>query len=227
MNHVIIVAGGSGQRMASAVPKQFLPLGGRPILMRTIERFAAFDPAMDIIVVLPQSQTDYWQRLCHEHRFGIGHRTTAGGATRYESVSNGLALVDGEGLVGIHDGVRPLVSLPTLERCYAMAATHGNAIPACDSVDSVRMLKPDGSNTAADRTCVKLVQTPQVFDVKLIKQAYQLGYRPTFTDDASVAEAAGIGINLTEGNRENIKITTPVDLLLAEAILNEGENRPE
>lgn len=213
--------------MASAVPKQFLPLGGRPILMRTIERFAAFDPAMDIIVVLPQSQTDYWQRLCHEHRFGIGHRTTAGGATRYESVSNGLALVDGEGLVGIHDGVRPLVSLPTLERCYAMAATHGNAIPACDSVDSVRMLKPDGSNTAADRTCVKLVQTPQVFDVKLIKQAYQLGYRPTFTDDASVAEAAGIGINLTEGNRENIKITTPVDLLLAEAILNEGENRPE
>ena len=108
-----------------------------------------------------------------------------------------------------------------------MAATHGNAIPACDSVDSVRMLKPDGSNTAADRTCVKLVQTPQVFDVKLIKQAYQLGYRPTFTDDASVAEAAGIGINLTEGNRENIKITTPVDLLLAEAILNEGENRPE
>ncbi len=227
MNHVIIVAGGSGQRMASAVPKQFLPLGGRPILMRTIERFAAFDPAMDIIVVLPQSQTDYWQRLCHEHRFGIGHRTTAGGATRYESVRNGLALVDGEGLVGIHDGVRPLVSLPTLERCYAMAATHGNAIPACDSVDSVRMLKPDGSNTAADRTCVKLVQTPQVFDVKLIKQAYQLGYRPTFTDDASVAEAAGIGINLTEGNRENIKITTPVDLLLAEAILNEGENRPE
>lgn len=213
--------------MASAVPKQFLPLGGRPILMRTIERFAAFDPAMDIIVVLPQSQTDYWQRLCHEHRFGIGHRTTAGGATRYESVRNGLALVDGEGLVGIHDGVRPLVSLPTLERCYAMAATHGNAIPACDSVDSVRMLKPDGSNTAADRTCVKLVQTPQVFDVKLIKQAYQLGYRPTFTDDASVAEAAGIGINLTEGNRENIKITTPVDLLLAEAILNEGENRPE
>lgn len=227
MNHVIIVAGGSGQRMASAVPKQFLPLGGRPILMRTIERFAAFDPAMDIIVVLPQSQTDYWQRLCHEHRFGIGHRTTAGGATRYESVRNGLALVDGEGLVGIHDGVRPLVSQPTLERCYAMAATHGNAIPACDSVDSVRMLKPDGSNTAADRTCVKLVQTPQVFDVKLIKQAYQLGYRPTFTDDASVAEAAGIGINLTEGNRENIKITTPVDLLLAEAILNEGENRPE
>ncbi len=227
MNHVIIVAGGSGQRMASAVPKQFLPLGGRPILMRTIERFAEFDPAMDIIVVLPQSQTDYWQRLCHEHRFGIGHRTTAGGATRYESVRNGLALVDGEGLVGIHDGVRPLVSLPTLERCYAMAATHGNAIPACDSVDSVRMLKPDGSNTAADRTCVKLVQTPQVFDVKLIKQAYQLGYRPTFTDDASVAEAAGIGINLTEGNRENIKITTPVDLLLAEAILNEGENRPE
>ena len=226
MNHVIIVAGGSGQRMASAVPKQFLPLGGRPILMRTIERFAAFDPAMDIIVVLPQSQTDYWQRLCHEHRFGIGHRT-AGGATRYESVRNGLALVDGEGLVGIHDGVRPLVSQPTLERCYAMAATHGNAIPACDSVDSVRMLKPDGSNTAADRTCVKLVQTPQVFDVKLIKQAYQLGYRPTFTDDASVAEAAGIGINLTEGNRENIKITTPVDLLLAEAILNEGENRPE
>ena len=156
MNHVIIVAGGSGQRMASAVPKQFLPLGGRPILMRTIERFAAFDPAMDIIVVLPQSQTDYWQRLCHEHRFGIGHRTTAGGATRYESVRNGLALVDGEGLVGIHDGVRPLVSQPTLERCYAMAATHGNAIPACDSVDSVRMLKPDGSNTAADRTCVKL-----------------------------------------------------------------------
>lgn len=227
MNHVIIVAGGSGQRMASAVPKQFLPLGGRPILMRTIERFAAFDPAMDIIVVLPQSQTDYWQRLCHEHRFGIGHRTTAGGATRYESVRNGLALVDGEGLVGIHDGVRPLVSLPTLERCYTMAATHGNAIPACDSVDSVRMLKPDGSNTAADRTCVKLVQTPQVFDVKLIKQAYQLSYRPTFTDDASVAEAAGIGINLTEGNRENIKITTPVDLLLAEAILNEGENRPE
>ena len=227
MNHVIIVAGGSGQRMASAVPKQFLPLGGRPILMRTIERFAAVDPAMDIIVVLPQSQTDYWQRLCHEHRFGIGHRTTAGGATRYESVRNGLALVDGEGLVGIHDGVRPLVSQPTLERCYAMAATHGNAIPACDSVDSVRMLKPDGSNTAADRTCVKLVQTPQVFDVKLIKQAYQLGYRPTFTDDASVAEAAGIGINLTEGNRENIKITTPVDLLLAEAILNEGENRPE
>ena len=192
MNHVIIVAGGSGQRMASAVPKQFLPLGGRPILMRTIERFAAFDPAMDIIVVLPQSQTDYWQRLCHEHRFGIGHRTTAGGATRYESVRNGLALVDGEGLVGIHDGVRPLVSQPTLERCYAMAATHGNAIPACDSVDSVRMLKPDGSNTAADRTCVKLVQTPQVFDVKLIKQAYQLGYRPTFTDDASVAEAATV-----------------------------------
>lgn len=219
MTHtVLIVAGGKGLRMGSDLPKQFLPIGGKPVLMHTIEAFHHFDRTMKIILVLPQEQQTYWQELCAKHSFVIEHTLVDGGETRFHSVKNGLACVN-SGLVGVHDGVRPFVSPEVIKRCYELAAIKKAVIPVIDVVETVRHITETGSETVS-RNDYKLVQTPQVFDAELLKQAYAQEYTPFFTDDASVVEAMGVSVCLAEGNRENIKITTPFDLKISSALVN-------
>ena len=218
MEYVLIVAGGKGLRMGADIPKQFLPVGGKPVLMRTLEAFYAYNQDMRIILVLPHGQQDYWKRLCGEYRFDIPHSIADGGETRFHSVRNGLALVDEPGLVGVHDGVRPFVSQEVIARCYALAATKLAVVPVVKVVETVRRLTDAGSITV-NRDEYRLVQTPQVFDGEVLKQAYSQPYTSAFTDDASVVEAWGVPVTLTEGNRENIKITTPFDLKVAAALL--------
>lgn len=217
--YVIIVAGGSGVRMGGDIPKQFIELCGRPILMRTIEVFSKLPISPKIIIVLPQLQIEKWKILCTEHNFGIKHTVVAGGTERFYSVQNGLqAIDDDDSIVAIHDGVRPLVSSTVIEECYRVAEIKGNAIPVMTPVESVRLIKND-SSIAFPRSNVMLVQTPQVFNTGLIKQCYRQPYSINFTDDASVVEARGEKIFTVEGNRENIKITNQSDLLIAEALL--------
>lgn len=218
----ILVAGGQGLRMGGDVPKQFLPLGGRPVLMHTIDRFREVFPDMHIIVVLPQGQHDYWHDLCRRHHLEGGFLTAPGGDTRFHSVLNGLNAIPAdvsEGLVGVHDGVRPFVSRDTLRRCYEEAARSGTAVPVVPVVETLRHVSPDGESMTVPRSDYRLVQTPQVFSLDLLRRAYRQPYTPQFTDDASVVEALGERITLVEGNRENIKLTTPADLLLAKGIM--------
>ena len=217
----VIVAGGSGSRMGSEIPKQFLELLGKPVLMHTIEVFRRFDPHSEIIVVLPEHQIDFWKELCKKHLFNFEHQVVCGGETRFHSVSNGLAKINESGIVFIHDGVRPLVSNETLKRCSEMAELRGNAIPVLAVNESLRKVEGE-SNISVDRSQYVSVQTPQTFRSEQILKAFQQEYDPLFTDDASVAEKAGFEIHLVEGNRENIKITTPVDLIVAEAILSKS-----
>lgn len=216
--HVIIVAGGKGLRMGGNIPKQFLPVGGKPVLMRTIEAFYSFDPSIHIILVLPVSQQAYWKELCETYRFTLSHEIADGGETRFHSVKNGLARISGDGLVGVHDGVRPFVSPEVIATCYAEAAIHRAVIPVIDVVETVRHLTGERSETVP-RNQYKLVQTPQVFEVCLLKTAYNQAYTDAFTDDASVVEATGQEVYLVPGNRENIKLTTPFDLKIAEVLL--------
>lgn len=218
----ILVAGGQGLRMGGDVPKQFLPLDGRPVLMHTIDRFREVFPDMHIIVVLPQGQHDYWHDLCRRHHLEGGFLTAPGGDTRFHSVLNGLNAIPAdvsEGLVGVHDGVRPFVSRDTLRRCYEEAARSGTAVPVVPVVETLRHVSPDGESMTVPRGDYRLVQTPQVFSLSLLRRAYRQPYAPQFTDDASVVEALGERITLVEGNRENIKLTTPADLLLAKGIM--------
>jgi len=217
-NTTIIVAGGKGERMNTDTPKQFLEIQGKPILMHTLEVFHRFDAAMQLILVLPFTQIDFWSGLCKKHAFTLPHEIVTGGQTRFLSVKNGLKAVQTNRLIAVHDGVRPLVSVETISRCFTEAEKLGAVIPVIDMVDSVRQLTENG-NQSIDRTALKLVQTPQVFDGKLLKSAYAQEFSPLFTDDASVVEATGKEIYLVEGNRENIKITTEFDLRLAETIL--------
>ncbi len=217
--YAVIVAGGSGKRMGSEIPKQFLPLRGRPVLMHTIERFAKYRPDMNIILVLPAHQIDRWQALCKEHNFSIEHKIVHGGSTRFDSVKNGLNQIQDDGVVAIHDGVRPLVSRQTINRTFIEAAAYGSAIPVTDSTQSVRIIDDGGISHAVNRSSVVLVQTPQVFKTSLILSAYEQPYNDMFTDDASVVEAAGAHVHLTHGNIENVKITTKDDMLYAEAVM--------
>lgn len=199
--------------MGSAIPKQFLCIDGRPILMHTIERFHQYDPSMQIVVVLPRDQFPYWKQLCQAHHFNADYCLTAGGETRFHSVSNGLAAVDAQAqCIGVHDGVRPYVSVDVIRNTYDSALQTGAAIPVIDIVETVRHLLPGGTSETVPRSEYKLVQTPQVFRANLLRSAYQQPYNPGFTDDASVVEAYGHPITLVCGNRENIKITTPADL---------------
>ena len=203
--------------MGGDIPKQFLPVCGKPVLMRTLEAFHAYDSSIHIILVLPVSQQAYWQDLCLEYQFTLAHDIANGGDTRFHSVKNGLALVEGEGLVGVHDGVRPFVSQEVIARCYEEASLKKAVIPVIGVVETVRHLTDEGSETVP-RDQYKLVQTPQVFDVALLRRAYQQEFTDMFTDDASVVEALGEKVYLVEGNRENIKLTTPFDLKLAEML---------
>lgn len=218
MNYALIVAGGKGLRMGSELPKQFLPIGGKPVLMRTIEAFYAYNSEIQIILVLPCSQQPYWADLCREHHFSVPHHVADGGETRFHSVKNGLAFVTTPGLVGVHDGVRPFVAGEVIASCYILAAEKKAVVPVIDVVETVRHLE-GGESVTVNRDEYKLVQTPQVFDADLLKQAYEQPYTADFTDDASVVEALGSPVFLTAGNRENIKITTPFDLKIATALL--------
>jgi 2-C-methyl-D-erythritol 4-phosphate cytidylyltransferase len=216
--YVIIVAGGSGQRMKSIIPKQFMELAGKPILMHTINKFYTYDADMTMILVLPADHIPLWKDLCERFQFSIPHQITPGGETRFHSVKNGLALTGEEGVVAIHDGVRPLISHATIDRCFLAASQWGNAIPCIPVHESVREEGKEG-NKIINRSNLKLIQTPQVFKIHLIKKAFEQPFDPCFTDDASVLERLGEKIHLVEGNRENIKVTEPVDLIFAESMM--------
>lgn len=216
---IIIVAGGKGLRMGGEIPKQFLPVNDKPVLMLTLETFYRFDPQIKIILVLPREQQAYWDELCVKYHFEIPYLLADGGETRFHSVKNGLSMADDDGLIGVHDGVRPFVSQEVIAHCFDAASTKEAAIPVIDVVETVR--KIDGEESATvDRNNYKLVQTPQVFTSSLLKRAYNQEYSPLFTDDASVVEAMGIKVVLVPGNRENIKITTPFDMIIANALVN-------
>ena len=218
--YTIIVAGGSGLRMQTSIPKQFLLLNDLPVLMHTINRFYKVDKQQTIVLVLPAEHFDYWEKLCQEYNFKTPHIVTNGGKTRFESVKNGLSLVSQESIVAIHDGVRPLVSAKTILLCKQKAIELGNAIPVIDMDESVRMITEKGS-VSVERDRYKKVQTPQVFKSDIIINAYKQDYSLLFTDDASVVENIGIEINLVEGNKENIKITHTSDLLIASELIKQ------
>jgi 2-C-methyl-D-erythritol 4-phosphate cytidylyltransferase len=217
--YVVIVAGGSGKRMGMETPKQFLELAGRPVLMHTIERFIKFNDSIEIITVLPENQLRFWADLQKKYSFDVPHTLVKGGSKRYFSVRNGLGFVNSPGLVAIHDGVRPLVRLDTIKRCFEAAEKYGNAIPVISPADSIRM-ETDKGSVPVNRMNVRQIQTPQVFDAGLLKKAYKQEFDPSFTDDASVVEKGGEKIHLVEGNRENIKITNPEDLFIAQTLLS-------
>lgn len=218
LNYVIIVAGGTGTRMNAGMPKQFISLAGKPILMHTIEKFFAADRAMKIIVVLPENEISEWKKLCAQHHFIIAHEIVKGGETRFHSVKNGLERVGEDGVVGVHDGVRPLLSVSLINNCFSEAAKKGNAVPCMPLRESVRRVS-GSENQAMNRNELVAIQTPQCFSVATFKKAYLMDYKSSFTDDASVVEALGEKINLTVGEEENIKITFPVDLAVSEALI--------
>ena len=220
MDYIIIVAGGQGLRMGLPVPKQFALVAGRPVLMHTIARFHEADPSLGIIVVLPSDQHDYWTALCREHDFGIEHVVVDGGETRFHSSLNGLKAIpaDADGVVGIHDGVRPFVTIEVILRCYDEARRVGAVIPVVPVVDTLRLADADGNSHNVDRSSFRAVQTPQVFNIALLRKAFMQPWRPEFTDDASVVESIGVKVEMVEGNRENIKLTTPLDMLVAEQL---------
>lgn len=220
---VIIVAGGKGLRMGGDIPKQFLPIAGYPILMRTIMKFHQYDASMGVVVVLPEHQIPYWTKLCADYHFDLPYLLAKGGETRFHSVKNGLSVIDHDSdvCVAVHDGVRPFVSNGVIDAAFREAERSGAAVPTVPLVDSIRKVASDGGNEARNRTDYRLVQTPQVFRCDLLWKAYEQPYCDDFTDDASVVERFGHNVALTEGNRENIKITTSFDLVLAEAFLKE------
>jgi len=216
--YALILAGGKGLRMGVDLPKQFLLLAGKPVLMHTLEAFQKADPTTELILVLPAEHQVFWAELCAKHAFALKHQVATGGAVRFDSVRNGLKLIQEQGLIAVHDGVRPLVSPELINRCFAKALEKGAAIPVFELTESIRRI--EGSRSyAEDRSRYRSVQTPQTFRSEMLRQAYEQPFQPVFTDDASVVEAAGYEIALVEGNRENIKITTPQDLLLAEQLV--------
>ncbi len=220
MDYIIIVAGGKGLRMGGDIPKQFLPIAGKPVLMRTMERFREYSADLQIILVLPESQQEFWHSLCREYSFDLDYQIANGGETRFHSVQNGLDLIpaDMQGVVGVHDGVRPFVSVEVIAKCFATARDKKAVIPVMPVVETLRHVNEDGSGTNVLRSDYRLVQTPQTFDIQLLKSANRQPYSESFTDDASVVEGIGQIVTMVEGNRENIKITTPFDLTVAEIL---------
>ncbi len=217
--YAIIVAGGSGKRMGASLPKQFLRLQGTPVLMHTLQAFHMADFDIEILVTLPAEELNFWKELCEWHYNYTPHITIKGGKTRFHSVKNALAHVEKGSLVAIHDGVRPLISSDIILSSYNMAREKGSAVTAVKMKDSVRQLEAIKSNSL-DRSTLRTIQTPQTFQSDLVKVAYEQDYNDKFTDDASVVEASGHNISLLTGSYENIKITTPEDMLIAEALLN-------
>lgn len=226
-DYAIILGGGKGLRMGGDVPKQFLPVGGMPILMRTIRRFREYSDTLKIILVLPASQQKYWQQLCEEKGFTENLEIADGGETRFHSIKNGLALLpdDAEGVVAVHDGVRPFPDTEVIARCFETARSKGSAVPVTEVIETLRHVGDNKSSATVPRAEYRLVQTPQAFDIQLHKRAYRQEYNNDFTDDASVVESLGHDITLVEGNRENIKITTPFDMCIAEVIAMRQQSR--
>ena len=218
MKYAIIVAGGSGMRMQSTTPKQFIELGGSPILMRTIKAFHQYSKDIDIILVIPDEQFALWHKLVEKHLFNISCRLVKGGKTRFESVRNGLQVIENEGLVAIHDGVRPFITAQIIDQCYKSAEENGSGVAVVIPKDSIREVTESGNNSV-NRSHYRLIQTPQTFKLSIIKQAYSSTEDGGFTDDAAVAEHAGFKISLVKGDYRNLKITTPEDLKIAQALL--------
>lgn len=222
--YAIIVAGGTGKRMKSELPKQFLEICGLPVLMHTVKAFYDYSPLLNIILVLPGDDFDTWKNLCEKHQFKIPLQLQSGGKTRFQSVKRGLEKLPGQGLVAIHDGVRPLIDKPIIAASFNLASIHKTAIAAVRLKESIRMTDQDAT-VAMDRSRFRLIQTPQTFDISLIKKAYRINEDNALTDDASVAERAGHKISLFEGSYENIKITTPEDLTIANCLMHERISR--
>lgn len=214
----IIVAGGTGSRMKSEIPKQFIVLDSMPILMHTIRVFHGYDSDMEIRLVLPGEESETWDQLCREYKFTVKHTVVSGGETRFHSVLNGLDGVSDPSLIAIHDGVRPLVSKKTIDNCFKNAEENGTAVPVVSLKESIREVQGEDS-VSRNRGKYRLVQTPQVFQSEILLDAYNTEYQESFTDDASVVEHAGYKIYLSDGNEENIKITSPMDLQMAEILL--------
>ena len=217
--YVIIVAGGKGKRMDSEIPKQFIRIEKFPVLMLTINRFYLYDNNITFIVGLPYNQHEFWKKLCNEFDFRIDHQIVEGGETRFHTVKNCLKHIKDHSLVAVHDGVRPFVSTKTIQRCFDLAEKKGTAIPVLSLTESIRLVKGEESK-ALNREEYKTIQTPEVFRSDIILQSYDTGYLSSFTDDASVIEKAGYKIYMTEGNIENIKITTPNDLKIARCYIS-------
>jgi 2-C-methyl-D-erythritol 4-phosphate cytidylyltransferase len=215
---VIIVAAGAGKRFSNNLPKQFELLRSKPMLMYSIEAFSEVARDIQIVVVIPKDFIDRWKELCSSYNFNIPHQIIEGGPERFHSVKNGLSLVHDDGLVAVHDGARPLISHEIIRNAWRIAEIYGTAIPVIEISDSVRSVA-GGISQPADRKKLRLVQTPQVFKCSILKKAYQQQYDPRFTDDATVVEASGEKINLVEGSSDNIKVTRPQDLIIAEALL--------
>lgn len=221
--HLIIVAGGQGLRMGAPMPKQFLSINGKPILMHTIERFMEALPGINIVLVLHPDYVNLWQELCDKHHFHHTCTITTGGKERFNSVKNGINAINDyneNAVVGVHDAVRPLVSVDVIRNAYTQARISGAVVPALPSIESVRILSDNGKSQSIARNKVMMVQTPQVFSLPLLREAYNQPYNADFTDDASVVEAYGHTISLVDGNRENIKLTTPQDMHIAEMLIN-------
>lgn len=214
----LIMAGGSGLRMGKDIPKQFIEINGKPVIFHTIDVFRRFDPSIKLVIVIPPNQKFTWDAICEKTGFKNDYLLGWGGTERFYSVRNGLDLIRKDGIVFIHDAIRPLVSHGTLERCQECVLKFGNAVPVIPVTESIR-IKEGQVNRPVDRSGYFIVQTPQVFNIRMIQKAYEQAYRPGFTDDASVLESFGGFINLVPGNRENIKITFPEDLKLAEILL--------
>lgn len=213
--YVVIVGGGKGERMKAQIPKQFLLLYDKPLIVHTIEAFKKYDPYLSFVIVLPQLDLEYWKQELFKYIQNKNIEITAGGDERFYSVNNGLACIKEEdAIVAIHDSVRPLVSLKTIDQCFKVADENGSAVPVIEVNESVRMIN-NGESETIDRYRLRLIQTPQVFHAGKLKEAYNKGYSSRFTDDAGVFECAGNKIYLVEGNRENIKITTPEDMEVA------------
>lgn len=221
--YAIIVAGGTGKRMKSDLPKQFLEIGSLPVLMHTVKAFYEYSNLLKIILVLPGNDFETWRQLCKKHQFQIPVQLQSGGKTRFQSVKRGLEKLPEKGLVAIHDGVRPLIDKAIIAASFNLALIHKSAIAAVRLKESIRMTDQD-STIAMDRSQFRLIQTPQTFDISLIKKAYGTSEDHTLTDDASVAERAGHKISLFEGSYENIKITTPEDLIIADCLLRKRTN---
>ena len=223
MNAVVIVAGGSGVRMKSEIPKQYMDLAGKPLIIYTIEKFLSFDPKIKIVLVMAQRHRKYWDVISISYDFDSEITVAQGGGCRYESVKNGLQYIETECVVGIHDAVRPFVHPDTINRCYSAARKHGSGIPVVAMDESVRMVNSAESSQHLDRKKLGRVQTPQVFKSEMIKKAYEQSFDPAFTDDASVFESIYRNVTLVKGNYENIKITTPLDLAMASVLISKKE----
>lgn len=220
-DYAIIVAAGSGSRMKTALPKQFLELAGKPILVHTLEKFHHFNPNMELLLVLNDEYIQFWDDLRRTISFSIPHTIIRGGKERFFSVKNAIDhIVDETAIVGIHDAVRPLVSLKTLEAAYHTARERSTAVPVISINDSVRQVDEMGKSVSINRQMLRIIQTPQCFELEVLRKAYNQSYHPSFTDDATVVEYSGVSLHLVEGNRANIKITTPEDLRMAESLLS-------